>query len=72
MLPTVIVQCSLDASSKRYIGPEAGFHTGIFGGGWGGWEKFVGYCHSVMHEFAARKEQRLYKFSSFLREGGGN
>ena len=32
---------------------NAGFHTGFFGGGGVGGKKFVGHCHSVMHEHTA-------------------
>ena len=44
---------------------KAAFHTGFFGGG----EKLVGHCHSVMHKFAAHAHTetiQIFKFS-----GGG-
>ena len=47
-----------------------GFHTGLFGGRG---EKFVGHCHSVMHEYETTSFQvlsmRLYKFPVFWGEG---
>ena len=43
----------------------------MVGGGGGGGEKFVGHCHSIMHEVAAHMlTNTIYKFSSFLGERG--
>ena len=55
-------------SDYMYTHSNSGFHTGFLG-----WKKFVGHCHSVMHEFAITCEQTLYmyNFSSFLGGGGG-